>query len=292
MKVGLQVYTVRNHLKANPAKTLEEVAKAGYKGIEFANHVAEKDIGIGFGYTKEEMQKIVKDTGIDVIGAHVTSSDALKTDIYTDLEYFKKIIDYYVALDAKFLSIPQDCYATKDILLRRCQDFDALGKLCKENGITLLYHNHWNEYQQFDGENIIDLLMDNTDPNYLKIELDTYWTAIGLINPVDMIHQYKDRVALLHQKDFPLEKIDKFNAWNRIDRDKIVTLEQFHSLIDPELFTEIGNGVLKIQDYIDAGNEYGVPYILVEQDYSKYDEFESINISMNNFKKMRGLEWD
>lgn len=292
MKVGLQVYTVRNHLKENPTKTLEEVVKAGYKGIEFANHTADKDIGIGFGYSKEEMKKIVKDLGIDVIGAHIMASDEATFDLYTDLEYFKKIIDYYVELGAKFLSIPQDCYATKDILLRRCQDFNALGKLCKENGLTLLYHNHWNEYQQFDGENIIDLLMDNTDPDYMKMELDTYWTIIGLINPVDMIHQYKERIALLHQKDFPLDKIDKFNAWNKIDRNEIVTLKQFHGLIDPELFTEIGSGILKIQDFIDAGNEYNVPYILVEQDYSKYDEFESINISMNNFRKMRGLELD
>ena len=49
MKVGLQVYTVRNHLKENPRRTLEQVVEAGYKDIEFANHQAEKDVGIGFG---------------------------------------------------------------------------------------------------------------------------------------------------------------------------------------------------------------------------------------------------
>ena len=49
---------------------------------------------------------------------------------------------------------------------------------------------------------------------------------------------------------------------------------------------------MKIQDIIDAGNEFNIPYILVEQDHSTYDQIESIKISMSNFKKMRGLEWD
>ena len=44
MRVGLQVYTVRNHLKENPSKTLEQVVKAGYKAIEFANHFADKEV--------------------------------------------------------------------------------------------------------------------------------------------------------------------------------------------------------------------------------------------------------
>ena len=79
---------------------------------------------------------------------------------------------------------------------------------------------------------------------------------------------------------------------DRVQRDRIVSLGEFRDLIDPELFIEPGDGVLKIQDFIDVGNEYNIPYILVEQDYSKYDELESIQRTMANFRKMRGLEWD
>lgn len=293
MRVGLQVYTVRKHLAENPRKTLEEVVKAGYKAIEFANHTAEKDVGIGFGYSKEEMKEIIKDLGIDVVGAHVMPSD--RDDVmwfYEDLEYFKKFIDYFVELGAKNISIPHITFDSKDQLLKRCESLNKLGRLCTENGIQLLFHNHWNEFQQFDGENIFDLLMENTDPRDLKIELDTYWTIIGLVNPCDLMRQYKERIAILHQKDFPLSQMSRFNAWDRVQRDRIVSLGEFRDLIDPELFIEPGDGVLKIQDFIDVGNEYHIPYILVEQDYSKYDEMESIRRTMANFKKMRGLEWD
>ena len=120
MKVGLQVYTVRKHLADNPRKTLEQVVKAGYKGIEFANHTAEKDVGIGFGYSKEEMKSIIKDLEIDVVGAHVMPSD--HDDVmwfYEDLEYFKKFIDYFVELGAKNISIPHITFDSKDQLLNQ-----------------------------------------------------------------------------------------------------------------------------------------------------------------------------
>ena len=292
MKVGLQVYTVRNHLKENSRKTLEEVVKAGYKYIEFANHFADKDVGIGFNYSLEEVKKIVDDLGITVVGSHIMSSDP-NFDVYAKPDYFQKIIDFYAALGAKNLSIPIDFYANLDALKRRCEQFNANGKLCKQSGIRLLYHNHWNEYQLMEGETIFNHLMNNTDPEYMGIELDAFWTIRGLIDPVGMIRQYGDRIALIHEKDFPLAMVDELNSWKVIDRTKIVgSHEEFAKTVKKEHFIEVGEGIIKIQDVIDAGNEFNVPYILVEQDYTKLDEIESIKVSMSNFKKMRGLEWD
>ncbi|MDO4274556.1 MAG: sugar phosphate isomerase/epimerase [Eubacteriales bacterium] len=293
MRVGLQVYTVRKHLKEDPRKTLEQVVNSGYKYIEFANHNAEKDTGIGFGYSLEEMQKIVKDLGITVVGAHVmTTQQQAEHDIYSDLDYFKKIVDFYVGLGAKFISNPQEFFPDLDTLKRRCEVYNKLGELCKENGLRYLYHNHWNEYQLMEGETIFDHLMANTDPEYIGIELDAYWAFRGLINPVEMIHQYGNRIGVLHEKDFPLDMVDELNSWKVVDRTKLVDHAAFASTIKPSHFTEVGNGIIKIQDVIDAGNEYNIPYILVEQDHSRLDEIDSINVSMTNFKKMRGLEWD
>ena len=50
--------------------------------------------------------------------------------------------------------------------------------------------------------------------------------------------------------------------------------------------------MIKVQDVIDAGNEFKIPYIFVEQDFTTLTEIESINRSMYNFRKMRGLEWN
>ena len=143
-----------------------------------------------------------------------------------------------------------------------------------------------------EGDTFFHHLMKNTDPEYVGIELDAFWTIRGLIDPAKMIREYGSRVNLIHQKDFPLAMVDELNSWNLVDRNKPVTHAELTSTIKPHHFTEVGNGMLKIQDFIDAGNEFNVPYILVEQDYSSLDELESIRVSMSNFKKMRGLEWD
>ena len=56
-------------------------------------------------------------------------------------------------------------------------------------------------------------------------------------------------------------------------------------------FAEVGTGVLPIQEYIDAGNEAGIPYILLEQDFTFLNQMDSVRISMESFRKYSGIEW-
>lgn len=294
MKVGLQVYSIKNRLKADPYKTLEDIASVGYKAIEMANHNAYEDIGTGFGVPLDEFKKAVNSLNLTVIGAHIMPANG-KVNIepfYKDLDHFKRIIDFYAALDATTLGIPIDFFPNLDYLKQRCEVYNTLGKLCKESGIHLLYHNHWNEFALFDGVTIFDHIMNNTDPEYLGIELDAYWQIRGLYDPAKVIRKYGDRIDILHEKDFPLERIDHLNSWKNLDKTVPCNWDSFHATTCEDDFIEIGEGMIKVQDVIDAGNEFNIPYILVEQDHTKLDELDSIKLSYNNFKKMRGLEWD
>lgn len=294
MKVGLQVYTVRNSLRADPFGTLEKVSKEGYKYIEFANHNAYSDIGTGFGVDIKELKPHLDSYGIKVVGAHIMPANAKETmdGFYKDVNHFKKIVEYYAQLGCPNLSIPIDFFPTKEYLLGRCEAYSALGKVCKESGITLLYHNHYIDFQLLDGECMMDLIVENTDPDCVGIELDAYWVFRGLIDPVEKIKLYGNRIKLLHEKDFPLSEVDHLNAWKVLDRDTPSTIDTYEPTVNPDHFIEVGEGIIKIQDVIDAGNAFNIPYILVEQDFTKLDEIDSIRKSMSNFKKMRGLEWD
>ncbi len=294
MRVGLQVYSIKNRLKADPYKTLEEIAAVGYRAIEMANHNAYEDIGTGFGMPLDEFKKAVDSLGLTVVGAHIMLANGKENiePFYKDLDHFKKIIDFYAALGAKTLGIPIDFFPDLEYLKQRCEVYNALGKLCKESGIHLLYHNHWNEFALFDGVTIFDHIMNNTDPEYLGIELDAYWQIRGLYDPAKVIRKYGDRIDILHEKDFPLERIDYLNSWKNLDKTVPCNWDTFHATTCPDDFIEVGEGMIKVQDVIDAGNEFDIPYILVEQDYTKLDELDSIKLSYNNFRKMRGLEWD
>ncbi len=294
MRVGIQLYTIRHRLQADPYQTLKDISDVGYKFVECANHNAYVDDGCGFGMSSAELKKRIDEVGIQVVGAHVSPADEINEldPFYADLERFKKLIEYYKPLGTKHMSVVVDFFPTLDYLKQRCEVYNKLGELLRANGMKLLYHNHWHEFQTFNDKPMFDYIMEYTDPENLGIELDAYWTQRGAYNPAEKIRQYGDRIGILHEKDFPFERMNEMNSWTRVDRTKPVDCVGFHKTVCEDDFIEVGDGMIKIQDVIDAGNEFNIPYILVEQDYTKLDELDSIKKSMSNFRKMRGLEWD
>lgn len=290
MEVGLQMYSVRQNFSKDPFGTLEKVAQSGYKYIEMANHRAETDPGTGFGISRDDLANKIADLGIKVIGAHVMPSDyAMFEDFYGDDRAIGKVVDFYSSIGANFISIPNDFFPSREHTLRRCERYNKVGRRCYEAGIRFLYHNHYHEFQKFDGEAVLDIIVNNTDERSVGIEFDAYWTLRGAVDPVSKIRQYGHRIAVIHEKDFPLNRIARLNAWQSLDPNVPVDWEGFHDTFSSDEFCEIGDGILKVQDVVDAGNEYGVPYILVEQDYTQMDEIDSIRRSMSNLRKLRGL---
>ena len=63
VKVGIQLYSVKNALKERPYETLRQVAEAGYRYVEAANHDAENDPGVGFGMPAHQLKEILDELG-------------------------------------------------------------------------------------------------------------------------------------------------------------------------------------------------------------------------------------
>jgi inosose dehydratase len=87
---------------------------------------------------------------------------------------------------------PDDCKRLGKLLTE-------LGKRTADIGIPLSYHNHLNTMSQ-KPENL-DLILENSDPKYLKLELDTAHAVAGGGDPVQMIRKYHDRLLFMHLKD-------------------------------------------------------------------------------------------
>ena len=284
MKVGIQLYSVRNHMAEDPIATIKEVAKAGYKYIEVANHNALEDSGVGFGVTAGELKKIMEDTGISIFSAHIFPLDP---------DNMTPILEYHQEIGTKYFVQPMDFYKDADETLRKAEILNRVGERCKEYGMQLLYHNHFHEFQQFDGKTIYDMLLENTDPELVKVELDTYWTLRGRQDPVELLRRLGKRVCLVHQKDFTKGYEQEMDLISSVEAGHdYVDMVRFNRDVRPETFTEIGTGIIDIQSIIDTANECcGSEYIVLEQDYSQHDEIESIKISMDSFKKFSGVEW-
>jgi sugar phosphate isomerase/epimerase len=284
MKVGIQLYSVRNHMVKEPVATVKTVVQEGYRYLETANHTADKDPGVGFGVSAGEMKEILDGMGAKVVSAHIFPMTS---------EVLGPVLEYYCQLGTPYMVMPMGFYAGRDETLRMAEDLNRIGKTCLGAGMTLLFHNHFHEFQVFDGSTVFDLILEHTDPKLVKVELDTYWAMRGGQDPVAFLKKWGERVRLIHQKDYPAEYRDQINLIDKVNREYLnVDMNYFRSLGIEKTFTEIGTGIMDIQSIIDAGNDFcKADFIILEQDYTAHDEFESIKISMESFKKFKGIDW-
>jgi len=239
--IGLQLYTVRDQTQLDFKKTVQRVAEMGYDAVEFA----------GYGdIPSKEMSALLADTGLRTAGSHV-SLDALEHDL--DHE-----INYCLDIGCPYLIIPYLAqeWRTAAGFLKLADRLNILGRHCQNRGITLAYHNHNFEFEQEDGRYLLDLLAAATDPQLVKLELDTYWAAYAGVDPIAYLRTITGRVALVHLKDMTPDR---------------------H-------FTEVGDGTLDIKGYCQAARAAGARFYLVENDQPTIPSLESARRSLENLR--------
>ncbi len=287
MKVGVQLYSVRNSMAISPLATIEKVIKTGYKYIELANHNAENDPGCGFPVDAAELRLLLNTYGAKVVNSHLSPINEKVA-----AQAIKNIIRFHKEIGNNSLTVAMDFFFSKDDIMKKCELYNKIGKTCKEEGIDFLYHNHFHEFQKFDGKTILDSIAENTNPEYVKFEIDTYWTMRGGQNPVDVIKKFGNRIKLIHQKDFPKDSGETVDLLSKTDPQSKIDMDVFVELVNPSSFTEIGTGIMDIQSIITAANESKIEYIILEQDHSRNMEFQSLQISMDSFKKYSGIAFE
>ena len=284
LKVGIQLFSIKTKMAQDPVAAIRKVAEIGYKYVEVANHNAQKDCGCGFNVPAATLRDTLAGYGSRVVSGHV---HPMSPDIIGN------VVEYYQQVGAEYLVNPMDVFSSKDEVLRKCEEYNAMGKRITEGGLRFCYHNHFHEFQKMDGDKtVLDLILENTDPKYVGLELDTYWALRGGCDPVAYIQQHADRVCAIHQKDLAADYDQPLNHLEKCG-DKAIGMQDFHDVVgDRHSIVEIGTGCMDIQAIIDASVATGnIKYIILEQDATRYDEFESIRISMDCFHKFHNIDW-
>lgn len=282
MKVGIQLYSVRDEMKKDPVNAIRQVAEIGYKNLEFASSCADTDPGVGFGVDADTMVKLLDETGAKMVSGHIRPIDENTIDA---------IIAYHTKIGTKYLGQSADFYTGYDHLMERCAYYNWVGEKLAAHGMQFLIHNHYHEFQKLNGKEILYHIMDNTDPRYVSFELDTFWAMRGGADPVEVMKRLGARLKLVHQKDFSKTSTSPVNLWTAKDPETLITRETFGEGMDPKDFCEIGTGIMDIQTIIDTANALGAEYIVLEQDHTQLTQMESVRISMDSFKKFSGLDW-
>lgn len=284
IQIGIQLYSVRNSLAADPEGTLTALADLGLTRLEGANHRALTEDGIGFGIPADFLTQLMRERGIEIIGCQINPLDLDRLPAI--LEFQQRIGNRRVGCDIEFYP-----YGDVEYVKRRADFFNQVGRIAADRDMQFFYHNHFQEFQRFDDRTVYELLMEYTDPELVKFELDAYWAYRGGADPIDLFATYPERFVMSHQKDFPADAKRPLNMFDGIVApDATITMPLFADLEVPSEFAEVGTGVLPIQDIIDAAAELpNYEYMLLEQDYAPAAELDSVRISYEAFSKYRNI---
>ncbi|MBD1383603.1 sugar phosphate isomerase/epimerase family protein [Metabacillus arenae] len=276
LSIGLQVYSIRNELKKDFWGALKKVAEIGYKNIEFANHAANDDPGVGFYIDAKTLKKGMDDLGLTTISAHVHP---------LSLDIIDEVIEYHQTIGNQSIVCGIGYWKNQDEVLQFSEQLNKFGEKCRKNGMDFYYHNHFMEFQKFNGQYVLETILQNTEKDLVKIEFDTYWAQRGGIDPVQYLKRLGDRCDLIHQKDLTEQAVPN-NIFEIIGEDCEINMEKLREFSKVDYFTEVGEGTMDIKAIIDEAQRIGVAkYLILEQDHSSRNELESIEISFKNLKR-------
>ena len=251
-KVGLQLYTLREHLKTESdiAQTLKKVKAAGYDIVQIS--------GCGVSDVKV-LSKLIKDAGLISNSVHEKYDRITKeTDAFIEdcrvMGYTTAAIPY----------LPEEM-RTIEGYKKVAREANAAGEKLAKAGVILTYHNHDFEFENLGGIRGIDIIYGETNPKFLQSELDVYWVQSGGADPAAWILKMKGRAPIVHLKEMGIKGKE-------------------------HVMLPVGEGNMNWQSILKALEEVKTGFYYVEQDRCNgEDPFACIKKSLDNLKKM-GVE--
>jgi len=261
MPIGVQGYTLRYRAftRAQLERTYAKVKEAGYDGVE-------SGMG-GRLISDDEDLALLQKNGLKVADIY---GDVTKPD-----ELMRRAEKFGVKI-AGLMSIPGEMMLSSDGFKAYAEQLNALAKPYKGTGYRLQYHNHAQELRNFPdqgGKAGLAILIEETDPEVVCFELDTYWLSAAGADPAQWILKAKGRIPIVHYKDF---------AFNNKAQDTGL------GSVYPR-YAEIGQGNINWQAVTAACREAGSEWYCVEQDQTVLDEFECLKISADYMRGALGI---
>lgn len=186
-RFGIQLYSLRDVIFADPKATLKQLAEFGYTQIESY----EGDLGIYWGMKNTEFKAYMDDLGMELVASHFNMN--------ADLE---RKVDEAAAVGVKHLICPWiGPQESLDAYKSFADSFNRAGDICAKAGIRFAYHNHDYSFKPINGVMGQTVLMDNTDPALVDFEMDMYWVAVANEDPAAWMQRYPGRFTHAHIKD-------------------------------------------------------------------------------------------
>lgn len=190
------------------AETLRRIKAAGYDGIELNGFMVKPTSFLVRMLTKAAGMPVGKGGSYDW-NALVKEAGLCVTSIHEDLGTIRRepetVVKEAEAFGTKYVVITgmyRFDYTDKAAVQGLCRDLNVSGKILKEAGIALLYHNHNCEFLHVEQQKTAyDLLLSETDPEYVNFELDSYWPTEAGVDALALMKKLDTRMKLYHIND-------------------------------------------------------------------------------------------
>ncbi len=243
-KIGLQLYSLRNEIKEDLEGSLKKISDIGYKNLEAAGY----SDGKFYGMDPIDFKTLIEDLGMRLTASHVTFH---KDDVAAVLQAHREVgIDYII-----WPWLNNEQRASIQSYQEVADKFNAIGKMCEDNGLRFGYHNHDFEFYPIDDKIPYDLLLESTDPKLVCMEIDLYWINYAGKDPLQYFENYPGRFELWHVKDMAAG--------------------------EGKEMIEVGSGIIDYPSIFDHAATAGLKEFFVEQDIIKGDGFESVKSSFD-----------
>lgn len=252
-------YTIRDHMFTSEQveAAYAKLQKMGFDGVE-------SPAGMGF-MSSDEQLSLLKKYNLKVC------------DLQADLEKPEEAMAMAEKFGVKIFSLeymPGAMMKSVDGFRAFAAKINRLAQPFKESGFRLQYHNHAQEFRNFpelNGKPGLEILIEETDPEAVCIQIDTYWAAAAGADPARWIRRVSGRIPVVHFKDYAIDS--KANDTGL-------------GSVTPR-FAEIGQGNIDWKAVTQACREAGVKWYSVEQDQTVLNAFDCLKMSLDH---MKGLD--
>jgi len=185
-QLGLQLYTVRSLMDRDVEGTIADVAKIGYKEVELAG-LHDK--------TAKEMRAILDRHGVRARSSHSSMQDIRRN--------WDRTLDDAATLGQTYIVNPwiDEPERTAAGYTKAAHEMTVAAEAARKRGIGFAYHNHDFEFAPVDGRLGYDILLAESDPALVKMELDIFWIVKGGQDPLRYFAQHAGRFPMIHAKD-------------------------------------------------------------------------------------------
>jgi sugar phosphate isomerase/epimerase len=254
--IGLQLYTVRDAMGTDPLGTLQKVAQIGYNSIENATYTGSEKF---YGMDAATYKKVLKENGLVANSGHYRLGEEQEkgADVKgTILHDWQRAVDDAATVGLKYMVcayLSTNERGDLDHYKKLADIFNKAGETTKKSGIQFCYHNHDFEFQAQNAVFPYDILLEKTDKDNVKMEVDLYWIKKAGQDPLALFQKHPGRFPLWHVKDMSKEADQSFAA--------------------------VGTGIIDFKTIFQHKAQAGMKFFFVEQDKCPGSPFDSITQS-------------